>query len=405
MQAFQCKSNIFKSLTQTLTSAFEFWALAVFVDHNPVQYSVSLTMPCEFDSVMKSEESQRMFDESLRTQICTVLDVPRESICLLCRQRGSVKVEVVLSDVANDDGSGVRSAQTLAKLLARKSKDDKSLFASCGLQLCATQSQLHGPVSNALLETVIQDRGAVAERTISQQAAWEELNGRAWEELTRELEQERDNGKALAEAESARRRETCKRSVKRMLYIHVARAFDSFVDRVVQVREKKAQCKWFIKRIQLARLAAAFALFSGAIERVVAHREAVCKAMSRWRTPELREMFWRWIEYVDDIKQEAVKESLAMARRKMVAAESQIESLTQLKIQNRAQIADLDSQLAVAQLELVDTQKKLKVFLHADFNLRITDLQSQRKDLFVMNFNNEESQNHRSSVNFICDEL
>jgi hypothetical protein len=246
---------------------------------------------------------------------------------------------------------------------------------------------------------------ALSEEEIWHDAATALDQDAACEELKRELEQERDQYKALAEAESARRRETCKRSVKRMLYIHVARAFDSFVDRVVQVREKKAQCKWFIKRIQLARLAAAFALFSGAIERVVAHREAVCKAMSRWRTPELREMFWRWIEYVDDIKQEAVKESLAMARRKMVAAESQIESLTQLKIQNRAQIADLDSQLAVAQLELVDTQKKLKVFLHADFNLRITDLQSQRKDLFVMNFNNEESQNHRSSVNFICDEL
>jgi hypothetical protein len=381
MQAFQCKSNMFKSLTQALTFAFEFWALAVFVDHNPVQYSVSLTMPCEFDSVMKSEESQKTFDESLRTQICTVLDVPRESICLLCRQRGSVKVEVVLSDVTNDDGTGVRSAQTLAKLLVRKSKDDKSSFASCGLQLCATQSQLHGPVSNALLETVIQYEGAVAERTISKQAAWEELNGRAWEELTRELEQERDNGKALAEADSARRRETCKRSVKRMLYIDLARAFDSFADRVVQVREKKGQCKWFIKRIQLARLAGAFALFSGAIERVVVRREAVWRAMSRWRTPELREMFWRWIEHVDDIKQEAVKESLAMARMKMAAAESQIESLTQLKIQNRAQIADLDSQLAVAQLEHVETQKKFKVCSHADFSLRITELQSQRKFL------------------------
>jgi hypothetical protein len=143
---------------------------------------------------------------------------------------------------------------------------------------------------------------------------FEKIGKEHWEELKHDLEQERDNGKALAEAESARRRETCKRSVKRMLYIHLARAFDSFVDRVVQVRERKAQCKWFIKRIQLARLAAAFALFSGAIERVVAHREAVCKAMSRWRTPELREMFWHWIEYVDDTKQEAIKESLAVAK-------------------------------------------------------------------------------------------
>jgi hypothetical protein len=223
---------------------------------------------------------------------------------------------------------------------------------------------------------------------------FEKIGKEHWEVLKHDLEQERDNGKALAEAESARRRETRKRSVKRMLHVHLARAFDSFadrvvqvrekkgqckcivkrilltrlaeafypfVDRVVQVREKKAQCDWFIKRIQLARLAGAFDLFSGAIERVVVRREAVCRAMSRWRTPELREMFWRWIEHVDDIKQEAVKESLAMARMKMAAAESQIESLTQLKIQNRAQIADLDSQLAVAQLEHVETQKKFQV--------------------------------------------
>jgi hypothetical protein len=222
---------------------------------------------------------------------------------------------------------------------------------------------------------------ALSEEEIWHDAATALDQDAACEELKRELEQERDNGKALAEAESARRRETCKRSVKRMLYIDLARAFDSFADRVVQVREKKGQCKWFIKRIQLARLAGAFALFSGAIERVVVRREAVWRAMSRWRTPELREMFWRWIEHVDDIKQEAVKESLAMARMKMAAAESQIESLTQLKIQNRAQIADLDSQLAVAQLEHVETQKKFKVCSHADFSLRITELQSQRKFL------------------------
>ena len=63
----------------------------------------------------------------------------------------------------------------------------------------------------------------------------------------------------------------------------------------------------------------------------------------------------------------------------MAAAECQIESLTQLKIQNRAQIADLDSQLAVAQLEHVEAQKKFKVCSYEDFNLRITELQSQRK--------------------------
>ena len=52
-------------------------------------------------------------------------------------------------------------------------------------------------------------------------------------------------------------------------------------------------CRWIIKRIVLARLASALDLFYGAIERVVAHSEADCESIRRWRTPVLREMIWR----------------------------------------------------------------------------------------------------------------
>jgi hypothetical protein len=50
-------------------------------------------------------------------------------------------------------------------------------------------------------------------------------------------------------------------------------------------------------------LHSAWHLFYGAIEPVATHCEAVCKSIRRWRTPVLREMIWRWVEYVDDTKE------------------------------------------------------------------------------------------------------
>ncbi len=105
------------------------------------------------------------------------------------------------------------------------------------------------------------------------------------------------------------------RVVARMLHIQLAQAFESFCERVEEVKERKTTCKRVIGRMLHMRLAAAFDCFSGAIEELTAHRTMVLKATSRWRTPVLKEMFERWLDYVDGVKQEAMQEGTALAKR------------------------------------------------------------------------------------------
>ena len=60
-------------------------------------------------------------------------------------------------------------------------------------------------------------------------------------------------------------------------------------------------------------LAAAFAWFSEGILLLVAHRTTVKKAISRWRTPVVNEMFECWLEYLDDVKQKVNEDEHAQA--------------------------------------------------------------------------------------------
>jgi len=121
---------------------------------NPIRQSVSLTMPVDFNSIAGSEEAQQSFDESLKTQISTTLGIAPGMVQVLCHQRGSVKAEVVLSDVLPEDGSPARSAARLARDLAKACVDDKSVFAATGLKVCASSAEVHGPISHAVLSAV-----------------------------------------------------------------------------------------------------------------------------------------------------------------------------------------------------------------------------------------------------------
>jgi glucan phosphorylase len=119
------------------------------------------------------------------------------------------------------------------------------------------------------------------------------------------------------ESERERRREQAKRIVQRLLHSHLAQAFDSFHDRVAQSRDKKAKCKRIIQRLQHTHLAAAFAWFAEGIRLLVAHRTTVKKAISRWRTPVVNEMFERWLEYLDDVKQKVKEDEHAQAMQQL----------------------------------------------------------------------------------------
>ena len=79
----------------------------------------------------------------------------------------------------------------------------------------------------------------------------------------------------LANKESERRLATCKKTVHRMFHIQLAMAFDSFVESVLRMRERRASAKRVIFRMLHTQLAAAFDCFLEAVEQLVAHRQKV----------------------------------------------------------------------------------------------------------------------------------
>ena len=155
----------------------------------------------------------------------------------------------------------------------------------------------------------------------------------AMAELKQNLEDELANSKTHAEKECERRMAMCKRVVARMLHIQLAQAFDSYCERVQQCKERKAVCKRVIHRMLHTHLAAAFDCFSEAIEQLVAHRAMVLKAMSLWRTPAFKEMFERWLDYVDGVKQEAIEEGNALARQELADKLAKEKSVGEERVQ------------------------------------------------------------------------
>lgn len=155
----------------------------------------------------------------------------------------------------------------------------------------------------------------------------------AFTELKQNLEDELASSKTHAEKECERRMAMSKRVVSRMMHIQLAQAFDSYSERVQECKGRKATCKRLIHRMLHTQLAAAFDCFSEAIEQVAAHRTMVLKATSRWRTPALKEMFERWLDYVDRMKQEVMEEGNALAKRELADQLAKEKSIGEEKVQ------------------------------------------------------------------------
>jgi hypothetical protein len=155
----------------------------------------------------------------------------------------------------------------------------------------------------------------------------------AMTELKQNLEDELASSKTHAEKECERRMGMSKRVVARMLHIQLAQAFDSYSERVQECKERKATCKRLIHRMLHTQLAAAFDCFSEAIEQLAAHRTMVLKATSRWRTPALKEMFERWLDYVDRVKQEGMEEGNALAKREFADQLAKEKSVGEERVQ------------------------------------------------------------------------
>ena len=152
-------------------------------------------------------------------------------------------------------------------------------------------------------------------------------------ELKQNLEDELATSKMHAEKECERRMAMSKRMVARMLHVQLARAFDSYSERVQECKGRKATCKRLIHRMLHAQLAAAFDCFSEAIKQLAVHRTIMLKATSRWRTPALKEMFERWLDYLDRVKKEAMEEGNALAKREFADQLAKEKSIGEERVQ------------------------------------------------------------------------
>jgi len=142
-----------RMINSSIAFCFECWWVAK-QDTNPIHQSVCLTLPADFESISRSEEAQEHFNKSLKEQISTTLNIDPGIVQVLCLQRGSVKAEIILSDVFSEDEFPRRSAAMMAKELAKACLDDQSIFAQCGLKLSASHAEVHGAISQAVLHAV-----------------------------------------------------------------------------------------------------------------------------------------------------------------------------------------------------------------------------------------------------------
>ena len=114
--------------------------------------------------------------------------------------------------------------------------------------------------------------------------------------------------------------EQARRTVKRMLRIQAAGAFDSFLECVVEKKRKRELCLRVVLRMQHRALAGAFDMFSGTVEQLASHRRVVERAISRWRSPAMTTAMWAWMEYMEMIAVERKMEALEQTKNQVSGA-------------------------------------------------------------------------------------
>ncbi|EKX37547.1 hypothetical protein GUITHDRAFT_116355 [Guillardia theta CCMP2712] len=87
--------------------------------------------------------------------------------------------------------------------------------------------------------------------------------------------------------------------IKRMLHIQLATAFDSFVERVRQCKDRRDLCRRVIDRMLHTKLAAAFDRFREMIDKSQAQKKVIANVIGRWVSPLERQCFDRWLDYVE----------------------------------------------------------------------------------------------------------
>ena len=171
------------------------------------------------------------------------------------------------------------------------------------------------------------------------------------------------------EQERARLVDRCSRTVKRMLHIGLAVAFDGFCERVLEIREKKARSKHIIQRMQHFNLAAAFDRFHEVVVRLKRQHAMIARTLGRWTRSPVELCFSEWLRYVDD--------------RKMIAAEIAHQRL-EAQLTGQITPGHLEGEVGSVQasmLEAVDSLIEVDVeqeeYHLTDFDILQLDVQQQ----------------------------
>jgi hypothetical protein len=274
-----------------------------------VPVAVALTFDCNFDETVGSSSARAKFDAQVRDDVSATLGVAKEAIEVLCHQRGSVIAEVVLKKV--DGSSTMQATAALADELVQQAKDPESSLRQKAVGKLARRAEVHGPVAEPVLdilrEFVTQGRHDAAE-TLTQQA-----------EMAQSLKRQAEMANQVAQAKQ-RLKQQAERTIKKMLRIHLAIAFDSYHHRVVEKKRKRELCLRVVLRMQHRALAGAFDMFSGTVEQLASHRRVVERAISRWRSPAMTTAMWAWMEYMEMIAVERTMEALEQTKNQVSGA-------------------------------------------------------------------------------------
>eukprot|EP00961_Rhodomonas_salina_P113875 1531581-Rhodomonas_salina.1 len=131
-----------------------------------------------------------------------------------------------------------------------------------------------------------------------------------------ELERERARRAVVEDQMRQKVLQSLRRVILRMQHVSLSRAFQGFAESVAHWREMSEVCSRVVRRMQHGTLASAFAGFCAAVESRHGAREMATTVLKRWRAPA--EVAWdRWLERMEEVKQEREKKAILMARQRL----------------------------------------------------------------------------------------
>jgi hypothetical protein len=120
---------------------------------NLLPVSIALTIGGDFDEMFGDPNRTIEFDRTLQEDVSTVLDVPLDSVQVLCHQRGSIIAEVVLFGDETDETQ--KAPAQLAQDLVRSVRQmQEGIVRTKELGRCIKSAEVRGPIARPVCTAV-----------------------------------------------------------------------------------------------------------------------------------------------------------------------------------------------------------------------------------------------------------